>query len=120
MPAARLAGDGPAKLSKTLLDRLISTTVDDRSCRNIPKVDRLKTTPRQTGNHRILRVEAASRATSDGCSTPDFGSLSQELRVLHVDTKISDRVLSLGVTEQYLNGADIAQPSDRSIAVIRR
>ena len=44
-------------------------------------------------------VEAAIRAESDDRSTSDFGSLGQEQRVLHVDTKIPDGVLNLGVTE---------------------
>lgn len=39
----------------------------------------------------------------------DFSSLRQEQRILHVDTKVSDRVLYLGVTEQYLDHTDIAR-----------
>lgn len=56
-----------------------------------------------------LRVKAAIRATSDGRPTSDFRPLCQQQSVLHVDTKISDRVLDLGVTEQDLDGADVAR-----------
>lgn len=46
---------------------------------------------------------------ADSRSNSDFCSLRQEQCVLHVDTKISDRVLNLGVTEQDLDGADVAR-----------
>lgn len=34
-----------------------------------------------------------------------FGSLSQKQRILDAHTEISNRVLDLGVPEQYLDGA---------------
>lgn len=37
-----------------------------------------------------------------------FGSLSQKQRILDVHTEISNRVLDLGVPEQYLDGAQVA------------
>jgi hypothetical protein len=56
----------------------------------------------------MSRIEAAIRAATDGLSMSNVGLLSQEQRILHVDTKMSDRVLNLGVPKQDLDGADIA------------
>lgn len=72
------------------------------------KADGQESTPRPTGTQHILRVKAAIRGSADGRPTSDFRPLCQQQSVLHVDTKISDRVLNLGVTEQDLDGADVA------------
>lgn len=57
----------------------------------------------------LPRVEAVIRAASDDRPTSDFYPLRQEQRVLHVDTKISNRVFNLGMTEQNLDGTDVSR-----------
>ncbi|KSV68181.1 hypothetical protein N183_31520 [Sinorhizobium sp. Sb3] len=42
-----------------------------------------------------------------------FGSLSQKQRILDVHTEISNRVLDLGVPEQYLDGDGRFRSSQR-------
>jgi len=65
------------------------------------------TIPRLTGKQHILRIEAVIRDETDNRLNSHFGSLRQEQRIPHVDTKISHRVLDLGMTEQYLYRTDI-------------
>ena len=50
----------------------------------------------------------------------DFGSFSQEERVLHVDAEIAHRVLDLRVTEQNLDGADVSRRPVIFDAFVRR
>ena len=52
--------------------------------------------------------ERPSALGPDGRSTSDLGSLGQEERVFHVDVKVADSVLDLGVTKQDLDGAYVS------------
>lgn len=72
-----------------------------------PGAVRRESNPRPTGKQHILRIQAVIRDETDNRLDSDFGSLRQEQRILHVDTKVSDRVLYLRVTEQYLDRTDI-------------
>jgi hypothetical protein len=67
--------------------------------RSHQKAARPHPTPRPTNKQHILRIEAVIRNEPDNRLNSDFGSLRQEQRILHVDTKVSDRVLDLGMTE---------------------
>ncbi len=91
----------------------------------LPERSNSAPTPRPTGRQHILRIEAVIRDETDDRSNSDFGLLRQEQRILHVDTKVSGRVLYLGVTEQYLDRTDITcrsvdhpPPISRSLAEV--
>lgn len=76
---------------------------------NVVKADCPPSTPRLTDRQYSLHIEAVIRDETDNRLNSDFGSLRQEQRILDVDTKVSDRVLYLGVAEQYLDRTDITR-----------
>lgn len=91
----------PSTYDGHLNGRFPNTHGQKRSVSNPPHSSTTATPP--TVFKAVIRVAADDRTMSD------FGSLCQEQRVLHVDTKIAHGVLDLGVSEKYLDGADVAR-----------